>query len=575
MSYIRFPVLLGMVMSTLLASPSVSLARQDHPPTEKEKKKAEEREKKAENLHLDSINQMAGKKFEKARETLKTLRQGYRNTSYYARNSGDITDRLFRCGTRVAVDRLGKQKLDRRAHLDTWHGIQFNPPKNWRGIPPARKRFGDMDNSEVNYSGQNIRIGRYTSPYLENLYLMVFKRYDTKSHAQLEDKVLQDMEKYFPGLSEESHGPLKSRYQAASRKTFRDSKGNRLVFYHYFAHRKGYTLVGVWRAVPESFWFISSSAPKYRVEDASWNSALALFDQTAKSFWILPQAQLSAAKRKTRNGVVLPGWKTMRSKNYTIEYSTSVEYAKRISKHIERIRAFYRQVIPTGKGIPKCHIKLFDNEEDFQYYGQAPGAAAYWSPAQEEMVAYRFSGDRLKLHDEEMTVSADRNPEEETFHIMNHEGFHQYMYYLMGRERGVYVPSWLNEGMGDYFFGGAWTKKKGRLVFEIQPNWWRLETIIKAVEEGKHVPLKSIFRYTQGDYYSNAGLCYAEGWAICHFFLTSPVAKKRGYNRIPQRMLKALQTTGDWEKATDKVLGAYDLDRMEEAWKEHVLSLKK
>ncbi len=577
MSNTRIPAILGAMIALLLFAPSPSLARQDNPPTEEQNQKAKEREKKAKELHQDAVALMDGEKFEKAREALQVLRERYRNTFHFVRNARDITDRLFRCGKRITVDRLGKQKLNRKPHIDTWHGIQFHPPENWRGIPPARKPFGHMDDSEVNYSGQNIRITRYTSPYLENLHMMVFKRYDTRSQAQLEDKVLQDMAKYFPGLSEESNEPLKSRLHPATRRTFRDAKGNRLVFYHYFAHRKGFTLVGIWKAVMQSFVFISttSSTPRYEVKEADWDSALAVFDQAAKSFWILPQAQLSAAKRRTRNGVVMPGWKTIKTRNYTIEYSTRDEYAKRIAKHIERVRAFYRKTIPTGKGIPKCHIKLFDNEEDFQYYAQAPGAAAYWSPGQEEMVAYRFSGDKLKLHDEEMVLSTDRNPEEETFHIMNHEGFHQYMYYLMGRDRGVYVPSWLNEGVGDYFFGGAWEKKKGRLVFEIKPNWWRLETIVKAVKEGTHVPLREIFRYTQNDYYANPGLCYAEGWAICYFFLKSPAAKKRGYDKIPRRMLQALQTGGDWEKATDTVLGRYDLDRMEMEWKEYVLSLEK
>lgn len=463
----------------------------------------------------------------------------------------------------ATLESLSTQKLSRKPHLDSWHGIRFHPPENWRGIPPARQYFGQMDNSEVNYSGQHIRITRYTSPYLENIHLAVFKLYDTRNQARLEDLVLRKMSDNYSGLKKKSHTTLKTRFHMATRKTFQDAKGNRLVFYHYFAYRKGFTLVGVWKATRNG------------VEKTDWEKALPVFDQAAKSFWILPQARHSAAKRQTRNGVLMPGWKTVKTRNYTIEYSTRDEYAKRLAKHIERIRAFYRKVIPTGKGMPKCHVKLFDNEEDFQYYAQAPGAAAYWSPAQEEMVAYRFSGKKVKLHDEERSVAADRNPEEETFHIMNHEGFHQYMYYLMGRDRRVYIPSWLNEGMGDYFFGGTFEKKKGRLVFEIKPNWWRTDTIVKAVQEGKHVPLKEIFRYTRNDYYANPGLCYAEGWAICHFFLTSPVAKKRGYHTIPRRMLQALQTGGDWEKATDKILGGYDLDRMEKEWKEYVLSLEK
>ncbi|HXX93180.1 MAG TPA: hypothetical protein VEN81_06070, partial [Planctomycetota bacterium] len=41
----------------------------------------------------------------------------------------------------------------------------------------------------------------------------------------------------------------------------------------------------------------------------------------------------------------------------------------------------------------------------------------------------------------------------------------------------------------------------------------------------------------------------------------------------PQRMMDELKTSGNWEKATDKVFGGMDLKKMEEEWKEFVLSL--
>jgi hypothetical protein len=141
----------------------------------------------------------------------------------------------------------------------------------------------------------------------------------------------------------------------------------------------------------------------------------------------------------------------------------------------------------------------------------------------------------------------------------------------MGRGRMIYVPSWLNEGLGDYFFGGEWTKGRGK--FDIGVNDWRVKTIVDAVKKNEHVPLEKIFRYTQMDYYRNAQLCYAEGWAINYFFMKSPVAKKAGYFAIPPRMLEALKTGGDWEKATDKAFAGVDLKKMEEEWKAFVLTL--
>ena len=207
------------------------------------------------------------------------------------------------------------------------------------------------------------------------------------------------------------------------------------------------------------------------------------------------------------------------------------------------------------------------------YYSGAYGAAAYWSPGQEEIVCYRFQGDKVKSHEskEEFTIAEARAPEEVTFKILYHEGFHQYMYYLMGRDRGVYVPSWINEGLGDYFFGGEWQKSPRK--FTIGINDWRVKRIVDAVKENKHVPLDRIIRYQQMQYYADAGLCYAQGWAMNYFLLTSPVARAKGWSTLPQRMLENLKTGGNWQRATDKTFQGVDLKAMEEEWKTFVLAL--
>jgi hypothetical protein len=206
------------------------------------------------------------------------------------------------------------------------------------------------------------------------------------------------------------------------------------------------------------------------------------------------------------------------------------------------------------------------------YYSGAYGAAAYWSPGQEEIVCYKFEGDKVKLDSrEEFTIAEERAPEEVTFKILYHEGFHQYMYYLMGRDRGVYVPSWINEGLGDYFFGGEWQKSPRK--FSIGINDWRIKKIHDAVTKNEHVGWDKIIRYTQMQYYTNPGLCYAQGWSMNYFLLTSPVAKAKGWTQIPPRMLDALKTGGDWEKATDKVFAGQDLKAMEAEWKKFVLAL--
>jgi len=487
---------------------------------------------------------------------------------------------------KLAVAALQKTGMYKRPHQDSWYAYEFAPPDGWKGVPPTAQWFNDYDNSEVEYKGQCIRIARYTAPYLSKLHMQVFKVYAATDVNALETKVVGELEERYKKLKEESKSQQQGK-MAYLRKIYTTDDGDRLAIYFYVGERRALALVGTWRSGSDDDFFIKrititsngkktvqqSTNPPITQEDFGF--ALKLFDQAAKTFWIYDAATRQGMTTKLDKGALCSDWNMLRSSkgNYLIEYSTSAEYAKKCGEELENILMLYKQVIPSAKGIPQCRVKVFDRDEDFMQYGFAsPGVAAYWSPGQEEVVAYKFEGDKVTLDSkEEFTVAEEKPAEEVTFKVLYHEAFHQYMFYMMGRGRRIYVPSWLNEGMGDYFFGGDWNK--GHSKFTIGVNDWRIKTISNAVNKNEHVPLDKIFRYEQMDYYRTPGLCYAEGWSINYFFQMSDVAKKKGYNTIPQRMMDELKSSGNWEKATDKVLGGLDLKKMEEEWKQFVMGL--
>jgi hypothetical protein len=577
----------GLLALFLVAGTPAFASLQGIPDQDDKKKAVEAREKRAQDL-LDAAQKLETEgKLPEALAKYREFRDRYRMTAVYTKNFESVADKLVELGRKVAVALLSKQTPAKKPHMDSWYAYEFNPPDKWRGVPPAQGFKGDQDTSEVNYQGQIIRITRYTSPFLERLYLQVLKLYACSSLMELQTKITGFLEERYKGLKEESSSILKGRYEI-QRKVYVTDDGDRIVVYPYFAEKRGLALVGIWRAGAgdDSFGtFIIVSGGTTRtiggadakpVEASDFEQALKVLDQSARTFVIYDAPTRSARAVQLNRGARCADWNLLRTKNYDIEYATTPEFAKKLGDEMEQIMGLYRMVIPTQKAIERCRIKVFDTKEDFQYYGMqigvGSGAAAYWSPGQEEVVCYRFTDKKVTLDsEEEMTIAEESDPEEVTFKIIYHEGFHQYMHFTMGMGRGVYVPSWLNEGMGDYFFGGEWNKQKTR--FTIGPNDWRVKTITEAVKANKHVPLKQIFRYTKNQYYANAGLCYAEGWSINYFFLTSEVGKKKGYNQIPNRMFQELKQSGDFMKATDKVFAGIDLAKMEEEWKEFVNAL--
>lgn len=578
------------LLLALLLGGAPGLAAQEPPPKptpdparEKRAKELEEREKKAKDL-LEAADQLEKDgKLAEAQKKLRELRSRYRSTRVYWDQTVEIQNRIVDIGTKLTVAALSRQTLYKKPHMDAWHGYEFAPPDGWTGIPPAQNWFGDNDASEVNYKGQLIRITRYTSPSLERLYLQVHKLYAAASAAELEDKVMSDLTMRFKGLKEEGKAvPIPGR-SGTARKVYATPDGDRVAVYPFFAEKKGLALVGTWRSGDDEGGFsiiISTSTSKTvkqtkraSASAADFESALKVFDQAARSFWIYDAGTKAGKMVALDRGARCSDWNVMNSPKglYVVEYATKPEFAKRVGEELEQIQALYRQVIPTGKAIPRCRVKVFDSEEDFMYYGQAPGAAAYWSPSQEEIVCYRFQGDKMKLREsgEEMTIAAGQPPEEATFKVLYHEAFHQYMYFLMGRDRFVDIPSWLNEGLGDYFFGGQWGKNR---KFAIGLNDWRLGKIWRAVKKEEHVPLDKLVKYKQMEYYSNPGLCYAQGWAMNYFF-QSEAGKKKGYAGIPQALIRELQNSANMEKSTAKVFSGIDLKKMEAEWKAFVLAL--
>jgi len=556
------------------------------PPAGKPKPTQEAREKRAAELWEQAGKLEKEGKPAEAQDKLRELRSRCRATVFYFENMIEISDKINEIGTKLAMAALGKTTLYKKPHMDSWFSYEFLPPNGWKGVPPDAAVSGDMDSSESNYAGQLIRVSRYTSSHLDKLSLSVWKVYDAKSVEGLEVKLLGWLERSYKGIKQDGDAKQDKGRSPYVRKLFSTPDGDRVVLYYFVDGRRALALVGAWRTGGEDNGFVivttsSSGAKSVRktaeqpVTKEQFDAALKVFDQSAKSFWIYDASTRQGKAVQLNHGALCSDWNTMVSAkgSYLIEYATRSEFAKRIGEELETIVGLYREVIPTGKATPQVRVKVFDREEDFVQYAGFYGAAAYWSPAQEEIVCYRFEGDKVKLKEssEEFTIAEDKNPEDVTFKILYHEAFHQYIYYVMSRERMVYVPSWLNEGLGDYFFGGAWGKSPRK--FAVGVNDWRVKKIVTAVKDGRQVPLDKILRYEQRQYYTEPGLCYAEGWSIIYFLLTSDVAKKKGWQGIPRAMIEALKTSGNWEKATDKVFAGIDLKKMEEEWKEFVLAL--
>jgi len=204
-------------------------------------------------------------------------------------------------------------------------------------------------------------------------------------------------------------------------------------------------------------------------------------------------------------------------------------------------------------------VRVCKNEGEYHSYGGPGGSAGYWNSMAKELVLYddRANGGKG-----------------DTWIVLNHEGFHQYIYYLYGK---IAPHSWYNEETGDYY-SGFQRQRNGQ--FKLEKNSWRKEEIAQAIQQGHTVPLKEFTKMTQQEYYSSnekyhsdIGIHYAQGWSFIYFLRTAKANHAKGWDpawdKILDTYFNELGATENLEQAVNKAFDGIDWEALETAWKEY------
>lgn len=145
-----------------------------------------------------------------------------------------------------------------------------------------------------------------------------------------------------------------------------------------------------------------------------------------------------------------------------------------------------------GKITRKLPFYLFSKPEDYYAAGGMPGSAGI------------YNGQQLMAIAGEKTGAA-------TWHIIQHEGFHQFVHAVI---RGD-IPMWVNEGLAEYFGQSLYTGDS--YVTGIIPPQ-RLARLRRWIAKGQAKSIEQIMTTSQAAW--NAGLSvinYDQAWSMVHF----------------------------------------------------------
>jgi hypothetical protein len=235
---------------------------------------------------------------------------------------------------------------------------------------------------------------------------------------------------------------------------------------------------------------------------------------------------------------------------YTVHTDVDPEYAREAILRITRMAEEYHErtrTLFTGTINEKLPFYLFANIEDYYAAGGPPGSAGV------------FMGDKL------MGVSSKRgsgSATDYTWHVIQHEGFHQFVRYVV---RGR-IPTWVNEGMAEYFGESIFTGD-GMVTAVIPPS--RCKRIKARIASGEFMPIKRMMYLSLAEWNSQMStLNYDQAWSMCHYMAHGDGGKYQG---AFVAFMQEIGRGNPWEKAWQTTFGS--ADGFEEKWKQYWLSL--
>ncbi len=293
-----------------------------------------------------------------------------------------------------------------------------------------------------------------------------------------------------------------------------------------------------------------------------------------------------------------PGWTLQETRSYQVQSELSPETTALITDHLEGMMKSYETFRPFNKPRDKYILKVFASRKHYLDYGSPPGSAAYYSQGEKELVCYdtgkiggKSTRDPKQVEEEiKKRLETEKPPDDapawrkeawpilqqlrtrlshDLLGVLSHEGWHQYFHHYIVSQVGF--PSWLDEGLGDFFYRASPDVPNAEAFRNVPPLDVRFPALRLGLLSGKTATWKDILDFTQEKYYADAQTFYAQGWSMTHYLLTHPDPKVRA---IIPNYLVVFKDKHRMDLSNAAAFRGHDIEKLEAGWKEYVASLR-
>jgi tetratricopeptide (TPR) repeat protein len=230
-------------------------------------------------------------------------------------------------------------------------------------------------------------------------------------------------------------------------------------------------------------------------------------------------------------------WIEIRSPHFLVVSNASDHDARKVADQFEQFREVFQAAFPKlrvdlGKPLIIFALKNEDSMRDL--------IPEFW----EKKGSIHPDGIYVPAADVHSVVVRTDVEAYNPYHII----YHEYTHALMDLNFSG-LPVWFSEGLAE-FFGNSTLKDKDVLIGQIAPAH------LQVLQDSRLIPIETLLRADHSSPYYNeqnrASVFYAESWAIVHYLMLDPDARKR---QLLQNFLNAWDASGNQIEAAEKTFG--------------------
>jgi hypothetical protein len=234
--------------------------------------------------------------------------------------------------------------------------------------------------------------------------------------------------------------------------------------------------------------------------------------------------------------------KRYESKYYVLQTDLEPDFVREAESRITAMAEEYYERTKhfAGKITRKFPFYLYSNPADYYKAGGLPGSAGV------------FNGEKLMaIGNAQLGL--------DVWHVIQHEGFHQFAHAVIGGD----IPIWMHEGLAEYFGEGVFTGD-GYVLGIVPPA--RAARIKQYIQGGQTISIKDMMKMKHEVWNGQMSpVNYDQAWSMIYFLAHG---KNGRYQKALNEFLRLTSHGSSWEEAWATAFGRGVAD-FEKQWKEY------